>query len=106
MQSTLSSALLALWPRYPCSPHLCCPYRILSHALELSETCCSPAIRMLTQVTRDKLLREHLYSETVDIGKETGSGYPGGVQHHKNSEDCLVSHSSSRVCLVMLLSYP
>ena len=35
---------------------------------------------MLIQVTRDKLLREHLYTETVDICKQTGSGYPGGVQ--------------------------
>ena len=40
----------------------------------------SDAVCMLTQVTRDKLLREHLYSETVDFGKGTGSGYPGGVQ--------------------------
>ena len=31
------------------------------------------------QVTRDKLLREHLYNERVDIGRETGSGYPAGI---------------------------
>ncbi|CAL5227381.1 g10331 [Coccomyxa viridis] len=35
------------------------------------------AASIVAKVTRDKLLREHLYSETVDIGKETGSGYPG-----------------------------
>ena len=32
------------------------------------------------QVTRDKLLRDHLYNEKVDISRGTGSGYPAGIQ--------------------------
>ena len=34
---------------------------------------------VMVQVTRDKLLREHLYNEKVDISRETGSGYPAGM---------------------------
>ncbi|CAK0755728.1 hypothetical protein CVIRNUC_002397 [Coccomyxa viridis] len=34
------------------------------------------AASIVAKVTRDKLLREHLYNEKVDISRETGSGYP------------------------------
>lgn len=48
---------------------------------------------MAAQVTRDKLLREHMYSEKVDISTETGSGYPGGMP-------CLLAAKVKRRILV------
>ena len=36
----------------------------------------------MVQVTRDKLLKEHLFNEKVDISRETGSGYPAGITKH------------------------
>lgn len=45
------------------------------------------------QVTRDKLLREHMYCEKVDVSSETGSGYPGGML--RLLQGCLIQHVST-----------
>jgi hypothetical protein len=50
-------------------------YRLHERQMEQSPSCLCSSM----QVTRDKLLREHMYCEKVDISSETGSGYPGGM---------------------------
>ena len=46
---------------------------------------------VMMQVTRDKLLQDHLYKEKVDISRETGSGYPAGTQ-------CMTSFCQHMCC--------